>query len=78
MRELIRTNDTVLIGYVEVLLKDAGISAAVVDANMSAVEGSIGILPRRVLVMDDDWPQAKRVLDDADLGRWVAEKDEEA
>ncbi len=78
MRELIRTNDTVLIGYVEVLLKDAGIGAAVVDANMSAVEGSIGILPRRVLVMDDDWPQAKRVLDDADLGRWVAEKDEEA
>ncbi len=78
MRELVRTNDTVLIGYVEVLLKDAGICAAVVDANMSVVEGSIGILPRRVLVTEEDWSAAKRVLDEADLGRWVAEKDEKA
>lgn len=75
MRELLQTNDTVLIGFIEVLLKDAGIATAVLDGNMSAVEGSIGILPRRVLVAEDDWRQAKRVLDDADLGRWVSKKE---
>lgn len=68
MRELLKTNDPVLISYVEALLKDAGIAAAVLDRNMSVVEGSLGILPRRVLVADEDWNQARRVLEGADLG----------
>ena len=40
----------VLISFVEALLRDAGIDAFVVDQNMSVIEGSLGILPRRVLV----------------------------
>ena len=77
MRELVRTNDTVLLGYVEMLLKGTGIDATILDANMSAVEGSIGILPRRILVGDEDWAAAKRLLCDANLGQWISESEEE-
>jgi hypothetical protein len=67
MRELIQTNDTVLISYVEALLRDAEIPATVADRNMSVIEGSLGILPRRVLVGNDDWDRARRILADAGL-----------
>jgi len=75
MRKLIETNDPVLLSYVEVLLGDAGIETAVLDRNMSALEGSIGALPRRVLVEEESWPRARRVLDEAGLGGWVQEQD---
>ncbi|MEQ9245481.1 MAG: DUF2007 domain-containing protein, partial [Nitratireductor sp.] len=48
MIELIRTNDPVVISFVESLLRDAGIAFFVADQNMSIMEGSLGILPRRV------------------------------
>ena len=53
MRELVRTNDAVLISAIEALLKGAHIDHIVVDQNMSVLEGSIGIFPRRILVGDD-------------------------
>jgi hypothetical protein len=62
MRELIRTNDPVLLSFVEDLLREAGIEPMVLDRNMSVMEGSIGILPRRVLVADEAWSRARRVL----------------
>jgi hypothetical protein len=68
MEELIRTNDLVLISYVEALLRDAGIEPWVADQNMSIVEGSLGILQRRVMVPADDMIQARRVLTDAGFG----------
>ncbi|MGI9523243.1 MAG: DUF2007 domain-containing protein [Hyphomicrobiaceae bacterium] len=71
MIELIRTNDTVLLSYAEVLLKDAGLSAIIVDQNMSVLEGSIGVLPRRLLIDSDDAATALRVLQEAGLGDWV-------
>ena len=52
MRELVRTNDAVLISAIEALLKGARIKHMVVDQNMSVLEGSIGIFPRRILVAD--------------------------
>jgi hypothetical protein len=72
MRELILTNDLVLISYVEALLADQGIEAVVFDRNISLMEGSIGAFPRRVVVADDAWVRASRVLEDAGLGDWVA------
>ena len=60
MRELVRTNDAVLISAIEALLKGAGIDHMVVDQNMSILEGSIGIFPRRVLVGDDQIDAAQR------------------
>ncbi|MFA5956901.1 DUF2007 domain-containing protein [Hyphomicrobium sp.] len=71
MRELILTNDLVLISYVEALLADQGIEAVVFDRNMSLMEGSIGAFPRRLVVADDVWTRASRILRDAGLSEWV-------
>jgi hypothetical protein len=68
MEELIRTNDIVMISFVEALLKDAGIEHLVVDQNMSVMEGSLGVLPRRVLVLTDQLEEARTLLVDAGVG----------
>ena len=68
MRELIRTNDAVLVSAVVALLDGAGIRSMVFDQNMSVLEGSLGILPRRVLVPEDQELQARQLLHDAGLG----------
>ena len=75
MHELLRSNDPVLISFVEVLLRDDGIAAIIADANMSVLEGSLGVLPRRVLVATDDIAQARRVLTESGLGEWVGRGD---
>lgn len=71
MQELMRSNDIVLINFVEALLRDAGCQVIIADQNMSVMEGSIGAFPRRVLVAADDLLQARRILRDADLGNWI-------
>jgi Putative prokaryotic signal transducing protein len=73
MKELIRTNDAVVISFVESLLRDAGIGALVADQNMSVLDGSIGILPRRVLVLEDDLVKARRILVDAGIANEIRE-----
>jgi Putative prokaryotic signal transducing protein len=67
MRELVRTNNAVLISAIEALLDSAKIPHVVLDQNMSVLEGSIGILPQRVLVADDHVTAARRLLKDAGL-----------
>ena len=67
MKELFRSNDVVLLSFIQALFNDAGIGHLVADANMSIIEGSIGILPRRVLVEEDQWAQARRILAEAGL-----------
>ncbi|HUC49100.1 MAG TPA: DUF2007 domain-containing protein [Xanthobacteraceae bacterium] len=69
MRELVRTNDAVLISAIEALLKGADIGHLVVDQNMSVLEGSIGIFPRRILVEEDQIDTARRLLEDAGFGK---------
>ncbi len=68
MHELVRTNDAVLISAIEALLKSADIPCFVADQNMSVMEGSLGFLPRRVLVAEDDEKRAKQLLNDAGYG----------
>ncbi len=68
MRELVRTNDAVLISAIEALLKGADIGHLVVDQNMSVLEGSIGIFPRRILVKEAQIESARRLLEDAGFG----------
>ena len=67
MKELIRTNDAVVISFAESLLRDAGIGCFVADQNMSVLDGSIGVLPRRVMVVDEDVDAARRILVDAGI-----------
>jgi Putative prokaryotic signal transducing protein len=68
MRELMRTNDAVLISAIEALLNGADIGHIVVDQNMSVLEGSIGIFPRRILVEEDQIDTARRLLKEAGFG----------
>lgn len=72
MRELFRSNDAVLLSFVESLFNDAGVAHVIVDGNMSIMEGSLGVLPRRMLVSEDQWNQALRILKDAELENVVA------
>ncbi len=65
MIELIRTNDAVVISFVEALMRDAGIGCFVADQNMSVLDGSVGILPRRVMVEAEKADAARRILRDA-------------
>lgn len=67
MIELLRTNDPVLISFVEALLRDAGIGFFVADRNMSVMEGSIGILLRRIMVSQEDLDEARALLRDAGI-----------
>lgn len=75
MREIMKTNDAVLLSFAEALLKDAAIPTVVLDANMSVLEGSLGVLPRRLAVEDDRWVQARRVLAEAGLTQWIGDDD---
>jgi Putative prokaryotic signal transducing protein len=59
MRELLRTNDPVLISVVEAVLTGEGIPVLVADQHMSILEGSVGVLPRRLLVADEDLFRAR-------------------
>jgi hypothetical protein len=68
MQELVRTNDAVLISAIEALLNGARIRHMVVDRNMSVLEGSIGIFPRRILVDEDQIDAARQLLEDAGFG----------
>jgi tRNA1(Val) A37 N6-methylase TrmN6 len=63
MKELVRSNDPVFISWLMAALDDAGIHALLLDQNISAVEGSLGILPRRILVPDDSLEAAKAVVE---------------
>jgi hypothetical protein len=67
VRELVRTNDIVLVSAVGALLDGANIHHLVLDQNMSSIEGSLGVLPRRILVHDDDNREARQILSDAGL-----------
>jgi hypothetical protein len=71
MRELVLTNDLVLISYIEALLADQGIEAVVFDRNISLMEGSIGAFPRRLVIPDEVWAKAAEILNAAGLSDWV-------
>ncbi len=62
MRAILKTTDIVILNFAEVLLKDAGIHAIVFDAEMSNMDGNLGILPRRLMVSDEDVDKARAVL----------------
>ena len=67
MRELLRTNDPTVIAFASALLDGEGIDCFVLDANTSILEGSIGVLPRRVMVADRDLFLARAALTDNGL-----------
>jgi hypothetical protein len=62
MKELLRTNDPVRLSFLEALLRDSGIDSLVLDHHTSLVEGSIGAIPRRLMVLERDYRHARSVL----------------
>jgi hypothetical protein len=62
MKELLRTNNAVYISFAQAILKEAGIEHLVFDSHMSVMEGSLGVLPRRLMVADEEWALARQVL----------------
>ena len=64
MRELVRTTDPTVISFATALLRGEGIEAFEMDVHMSVLEGSVGVLPRRLMVRDGDHFRAAAVLRD--------------
>jgi hypothetical protein len=71
MKELLRTTDPTLMAFAQVLLRGEDIACFEFDVNTSIIEGSIGILPRRLMVVDRDHFVAAAVMrdNDVDLGQ---------
>ena len=65
MRVVLTTNNAVLLDFARVLLADAGIEAVIFDGHMSIMDGSLGVLPRRLMVAEDDFARADSVLREA-------------
>ena len=70
MKELLRTNDPTVIALATALLDGEDITCFQFDVNMSILDGSLGILPRRLMVADRDLFMARAVMRDAriDIG----------
>jgi len=73
VRELVRTNDMVLVSAIGALLDGANIHHLVLDQNMSIIEGSLGVLPRRVMVADDEIDAARKLLREAGMGKEITQ-----
>jgi len=67
MKELLRTNDPTIVAFTTALLRAEDIECFVLDVHMSILEGSIGIMPRRVMVADEHHFQARAILRDNDI-----------
>jgi hypothetical protein len=67
MFTILTTNDPVRLSFAQALLADSGIECMVADAFTSIVEGSLGVLPRRLMVLNEDSDAARRLLTDAGL-----------
>ena len=67
MEEILRTNDPVTLSFAEALLRAEEIDTFVLDVHMSVLEGSIGILPRRMAVRRADAFRARAILADNDI-----------
>ncbi len=65
MKELLRTNNPVRISWLTALLADARIEAVILDTHMSVLEGSASAIRRRLMVDNDDYLRARRILEDA-------------
>jgi len=64
MKELVRTTDPVFLSWLVDALEQAGIDVLVLDTHTSILEGSIGILPRRVMVVEEDQAPARAILEE--------------
>lgn len=62
MIEIVRTNNPVLISFIEATLTEADLFVAVLDSNASIIEGSVGMLPRRIMISEEDAVAVRKLL----------------
>jgi hypothetical protein len=65
MREILKSNNVVELNFAEAVLRDAGIVSVVLDTHMSILDGSMVIIPRRLMVPDEDEARARAILKEA-------------
>ena len=68
MKELVRTNDPTVIAFATALLEAEDIAVFELDVHMSVLEGSIGLLPKRLMVRGQDHFLASAILRDNGIG----------
>ena len=64
MKPVLKTNNVVLISFARDLLAQSGIDSIVFDENASVMDGSLGMLPRRLMVADEDFAKGAALLKD--------------
>ena len=65
MKELLRSNEIVFLSWAEAILKSEGVETFVLDGYMSVLEGSVIAIPRRMMVFEEDYARACKVLENA-------------
>jgi len=68
MRAILKTVNPATLNFAEAILKEARIESFIMDQNVSIIDGSIGIIPRRLMVIDEDYADAAKAMTDAGLG----------
>ena len=69
MKELVRTNNPVLLSWLQSLLRQEGIESFIFDSHMSVLEGSANAIARRLMVIDDDYDMARDTMTEAGEGQ---------
>ena len=64
MKEILRTNNLILISRVQSILNDAGIQNKLLDTHASNIEGNISAIQRRLVVSNDDFQQFQKLIND--------------
>ena len=62
MRAVLKSNNPVTLSYAVHILEAEGIGHVLFDENASVMDGSMGFLPRRLMVLDEDYDKAERLL----------------
>lgn len=65
MRAVLKTTNPVMLDYAANVLSQEGIEFVVFDTHASVMDGSMGFLPRRLMVLDEDFARAQTLLRDA-------------
>lgn len=71
MKTVIATNNPVTLSFAEAVLKSEGIPSFTLDTHQSSIDGSIGVVPRRLSVLDEDYDEAIVLLEQAELGHEI-------
>jgi len=65
MRVVLKSNNPVILSYATHILEESGIEALVFDTHASIMDGSTIMVPRRLMVADEDFNRAEKLLRDA-------------